>query len=68
MEDMNIRLGLKVDMTLRGVNLTAEWASLSIILGAVGTGKLTLLRAILGETTNEDGLLSVLDAWMSYCG
>ena len=68
MENLSIRPAPTADVVLRAVNLTAERGSLSVILGAVGTGKSTLLRAILGETTNEGGSLGIFETRMSYCG
>lgn len=52
---------------VQNLSLTVETGSLTIILGPVGLGKTTLLKAMLGELPCVSGSISVSSTRMSYC-
>lgn len=49
------------------VTLTVESGSLTVILGPVGSGKTTLMKAMLGELPCTSGTVSVSSICMSFC-
>ena len=62
-----IRPGNITDFVLKDVNLSIEKGHLAIISGAVGVGKTTLLKAILGEIECSAGIITVADKNIAYC-
>ncbi|KAJ5186522.1 hypothetical protein N7449_011286 [Penicillium cf. viridicatum] len=59
MERLNIRPSQSAKIVLRDANLEVFPGALVIIQGPVGSGKLTLLRAILGQAVCETGSATV---------
>lgn len=49
LEDLVLRPASSADVCLDGISLQVKKGSLNVICGAVGTGKTTLARAILGD-------------------
>lgn len=56
------------DPTLQNVTLTIPRSSFSMVVGAVGSGKSALLKAILGEIRLIHGTMHVEHADIAYCG
>ena len=54
--------------TLKHISLKIPEGSLKIIIGQVGSGKSSLLRAILGEMVTLNGNVHVNGKSVSYCG
>ena len=54
--------------TLKNISLEIPQGTLTIIIGSVGSGKTSLLRAILGEINCVKGHVHVNGASVSYCG
>lgn len=54
---------------LRNVNFTIPFASLTIVTGPVASGKSTLLKALLGETTVSSGIITLSTSFrrIGYC-
>ena len=52
---------------VQGINAEFKSASLSVIVGPVGSGKSTLMKAILGELPCDEGQISVATRRMAYC-
>ncbi|WEW60176.1 hypothetical protein PRK78_005661 [Emydomyces testavorans] len=52
---------------LNNITLTIAPSSLVMIVGPVGSGKTTLIKAILGELPCESGLITVTPAPLAYC-
>ena len=52
---------------LQDINLQIPRGSVAICAGAVGAGKTTLARAILGELTPQSGRVTVSSKMISYC-
>ncbi|KAF3482809.1 uncharacterized protein GIQ15_02133 [Arthroderma uncinatum] len=52
---------------LKDITLNIPAASLTMVVGPVGAGKTTLIRAILGELVCESGLITVTSTQLAYC-
>lgn len=52
---------------IQGINAKIESASLTMIVGPVGSGKSTLMKAILGELPCDKGQIYVDTRRMAYC-
>lgn len=66
-EDADIRPSLDADIVLQKIQMAVERGSLTMVVGPVGSGKSTLIRAILGELPCDQGRISVLSYGMAYC-
>jgi ATP-binding cassette subfamily C (CFTR/MRP) protein 1 len=66
-EDVVLRPASAADICLDGLSVQMRKGSLNVICGAVGTGKTTLARAILGDVTPDSGLVSVSTKRIGYC-
>ncbi|KAK9771968.1 putative ABC transporter [Seiridium cardinale] len=62
-----LRPAVTADICLDGISVQLNRGSLSIICGAVGTGKTTLARAILGDITPDCGSIAVSTKHIGYC-
>jgi ABC-type bacteriocin/lantibiotic exporter with double-glycine peptidase domain len=64
-------LALKPEMHSDGVqsliNFTMSRATITMILGPLGSGKTTILKAILGESRLNNGTIGVNSPYMAYC-
>lgn len=56
-----------VAAAISDVTLTVKTGSLTVILGPVGSGKTTLIKAMLGELPCISGVVSVSSICMSFC-
>ncbi|KAK2871937.1 hypothetical protein FQN49_002682 [Arthroderma sp. PD_2] len=52
---------------LNNVTFTIPAASLTMIVGPIGSGKTTLMKAILGDLPCESGLITVPPTQLAYC-
>jgi len=66
LEDVTVRFR-DARPVLNGVNLRIQKGTLTIITGVIGTGKTTLLKAILGAIECEQGRVLVGTKRMAYC-
>ncbi|MCJ1311899.1 hypothetical protein MMC25_005572 [Agyrium rufum] len=66
-KDATIRPSLTAQPVLRNLNVDIEKGSLTMVLGPVGCGKSTLMRAILGELPCDSGNVSVASKRIAYC-
>jgi len=66
-EDVVLRPAAAADICLDGLSVQLKKGSLNVICGAVGTGKTTLARAILGDVTLDSGSISVSTKRIGYC-
>ncbi|KAH8812816.1 putative multidrug resistance protein [Xylogone sp. PMI_703] len=66
-EDVVLRPTAAADICLDGISVQLNKGSLNVICGAVGTGKTTLARAILGDVTPDRGSISVSTKRIGYC-
>ncbi|CEJ94182.1 hypothetical protein VHEMI09730 [[Torrubiella] hemipterigena] len=55
-------------VVLKNVNLSVSLNTLTIIIGAVRSGKSTLLKAFIGEAMPSSGKIQVLTKDIAYCG
>jgi ATP-binding cassette, subfamily C (CFTR/MRP), member 1 len=66
-EDVVLRPAAEADICLDRLNLQLNKGSLNVICGAVGAGKTTLARAILGDIIPDGGSISVSTNRIGYC-
>ncbi|RDW87858.1 hypothetical protein BP5796_03552 [Coleophoma crateriformis] len=66
-EDVVLRPAAAADVCLDGLTVQLKKGSLNVVCGAVGTGKTTLARAILGDVTPDSGSISVFTKVIGYC-
>ena len=62
-----IRPAPNLEPTLHDVSLQIKTASLTMIVGPIGSGKSTLMRAMLGELPSDSGLVMASSKHMAYC-
>lgn len=67
MADCSFSLGLNNPAILYGITLKIKYASYTAVTGPIGSGKSSLLEAILGEMYLREGSLSVSSVKMAYC-
>ncbi|KAK6064862.1 hypothetical protein SCUP234_12830 [Seiridium cupressi] len=67
LDNVVIRPAVTADICLDRISVQLNRGSLCIICGAVGTGKTTLARAILGDITPDYGSISVSTKRIGYC-
>ncbi|KAE9374390.1 putative multidrug resistance protein [Stipitochalara longipes BDJ] len=66
-EDVVLRPATAADVCLDGISVQLKKGSLNVICGAVGMGKTTLARAILGDVTPDKGSIFVSTKRIGYC-
>ncbi|RAL01356.1 putative multidrug resistance protein [Aspergillus ibericus CBS 121593] len=66
-QEATIRPAPDAEPVLEGLNVSIHQGSLVFCAGAVGTGKTTLAKAILGEISPDRGTVSVSSASIGYC-
>ncbi|PYI11439.1 putative multidrug resistance protein [Aspergillus sclerotiicarbonarius CBS 121057] len=66
-QEATIRPAPDAEPVLEGINVSIHQGSLVFCAGAVGTGKTTLAKAILGEISPDSGAVSVSSASIGYC-
>ncbi|KAL3417152.1 ABC multidrug transporter [Phlyctema vagabunda] len=67
MNDVDIRPSSRSQVALHHINLQVTKGSLTMILGPIGSGKSTLVKAILGELPCENGSIQISASRMAYC-
>ena len=67
LDGVSLRPASSADLCLQGLNVQMAQGSLNVICGAVGTGKTTLARAVLGDTPPVIGTISVSSKSIGYC-
>jgi ABC-type multidrug transport system fused ATPase/permease subunit len=66
--EVTVKPSPSADAAIRDINIQFKLGSTTIITGPVGSGKTTLIRAVLGELPLERGEISVSSLDTSYCG
>lgn len=66
-DNVSLRPAASASTCLSGVDIKMLQGSLNVICGAVGTGKTTLARAILGDVVPDEGSVSVSTKKIGYC-
>ena len=56
----------RYDLNLKNINLTLERGACVAVIGKVGSGKSSLLSALIGDLYSEDGASVVLDGTVAY--
>jgi ABC-type bacteriocin/lantibiotic exporter with double-glycine peptidase domain len=67
MTDCSFSLGPDKPAILHGITLKIQHASYTAVTGPIGSGKSSLLEAMLGEMHLREGSLSVSPVKMAYC-
>jgi ABC-type multidrug transport system fused ATPase/permease subunit len=67
MTDCCFSLGVDSPAILHGLTLKIKCAAFSAVTGPIGSGKSSLLKAMLGEMHRTEGILSVGSFKMAYC-
>lgn len=67
MKSVTTRHALSTETVLRKITLEVQTGWIVMISGAVGTGKTSLARAILGELSPESGTISVSSKRIAFC-
>lgn len=67
LEGVDIRPTREADLLLQDVSVGIKEATLTMIVGPIGSGKSTFLKALIGETVIDRGSLSVWTSSMAYC-
>ncbi|KAI9744668.1 MAG: hypothetical protein M1818_002197 [Claussenomyces sp. TS43310] len=65
--EANIRWANADEMVLHNINLAIRRDSLTMVIGPVGCGKSTLMKAILGETRISEGTIDVSCSDVAFC-
>lgn len=65
--DVTIRPAPSANPVLRNLKMDIKEGSLNICSGAVGTGKTTLIKALLGELPSDSGTIQTSDRLIAYC-
>jgi ATP-binding cassette, subfamily C (CFTR/MRP), member 1 len=60
-------VGSDLRLILQNINLDVRTGSVTIVTGAVGTGKSTLAKAMLGEVSPQNGIVQVASGEIAYC-
>ncbi|KJF60311.1 uncharacterized protein CIMG_12872 [Coccidioides immitis RS] len=66
-KDVTLRPAPAASLALDNISLSVPPSSLVMVVGPVGSGKTTLIKAILGELPCESGSVSVASKQMAYC-
>jgi ATP-binding cassette subfamily C (CFTR/MRP) protein 1 len=66
-KDVALRPATTANICLEGISVQLKKGSLNVICGAVGVGKTTLARAILGDISPDSGSISVSTKRIGYC-
>ncbi|KAM7217664.1 hypothetical protein V8F06_006919 [Rhypophila decipiens] len=66
-ENATIRPALTADPALKDISATFKKGSLIVCAGAVGTGKTTLAKALLGDLPPDSGVIKTAFGSISYC-
>ena len=66
-DEATVRPAPTADPVLKSINLAVKPGSLVVCSGAVGTGKTTLAKAILGDLPPDSGVISASIGRIAYC-
>ncbi|MGI4815732.1 MAG: ABC transporter transmembrane domain-containing protein, partial [Janthinobacterium lividum] len=66
-QNAEIRPSLTADPVLKDINISLDVGKFLMLVGPVGSGKSTLMKAILGEIPVGEGTVSVSSHRMAYC-
>ncbi|KAJ6781871.1 hypothetical protein PWT90_06528 [Aphanocladium album] len=67
LEQVGIRPALTSDLVLENISTTWKKGDLIVISGSVGTGKTSLVRALLGELPQDYGVIKTAYRTAAYC-
>ncbi|KAJ4303189.1 hypothetical protein N0V90_002082 [Kalmusia sp. IMI 367209] len=64
---MTVRPSPTAEAAIKNINLQLQPASMTIVTGPVGSGKSTLIKALLGELSLQEGSISISSTDIAYC-
>ncbi|EED18831.1 multidrug resistance protein, putative [Talaromyces stipitatus ATCC 10500] len=67
LRQLSVRPAPGAKIAIRDINVDIEYRTLNVVTGPVGSGKTTMMRAILGELQYDSGSVIVSSTAMSYC-
>ena len=67
-QNMSVRPAPSAPVAIQTVSFDISRASVTMVIGPVGAGKSTFLKAVLGEAPYETGILRIADDRVAYCG
>ena len=66
-DDVTVRPAAKAEPALHNVSFQLNVGTLNVVTGVIGSGKTTLVRAMLGDLPPDSGTISVHSRRMAYC-
>lgn len=67
LDNVSLKPAASAKTCLEDINIEIAQGSLNVVCGAVGTGKTTLARAMLGDVPPEKGTITVSTKRIGYC-
>lgn len=67
LDNITIRLASTADPVLKNISAVLKKGNLVAVSGAVGTGKTTLVRALLGDLPPDSGVIQTAYGSIAYC-
>ena len=67
LHDVSVKPASDADLAVSNISLNIKACSFVMIVGPVGSGKSTILKAMLGELPCQNGIISVSRQRMAYC-
>ena len=66
-DDVAVRPAASAEPAIKNITFRLDVGTLNVIAGVVGSGKTTLVRAMLGDVPPDSGTISVRSRCMAYC-
>lgn len=66
-KQLSVRPAPKADIAIQDISIDFNFGTLNVVTGPVGSGKTTMMRAIIGELPFDSGNVTVSSIAMSYC-
>lgn len=66
-DDVTVRPAAQAEPALKNISFQLDVGTLNVVAGVVGSGKTTLVRAMLGDLPPDYGTISVGSRRMAYC-
>lgn len=65
--DVTVRPAAQAEAALKNITFQLNFGTINVVAGVVGSGKTTLVRAMLGDVVPDSGTISVRSRRMAYC-
>lgn len=67
LHQLSVRPAPEAEIAIQDISIDFEFGTLNVVTGPVGSGKTTMMRAILGELPYDNGSVTVSSTAMAYC-